>query len=80
MSKLFTSGGQSTGVSASTSVLPMNTHKGLISFMMDWLDLLLVLEREANSKLRRCGFLYGTDISETTEGKGEVRREEKGQI
>ena len=26
MSKLFTSGGQSTGVSASTSVLPMNTQ------------------------------------------------------
>ena len=33
MSQLFTSGGQSIGVSASTSVLPMNT---------DWLDLLAV--------------------------------------
>ena len=39
MSQLFTSGGQSIGVSASTSVLPMNTP-GLISFRMDWLDLL----------------------------------------
>ena len=34
MSQFFTSGGQSTGVSASESVLPM------ISFRMDWLDLL----------------------------------------
>ena len=37
MSQLFASGGQSTGVSASTSVLPMGS--GLISFRMDWLDL-----------------------------------------
>ena len=35
-------GGQSIGVSASTSVLPMNEHPGLISFRMDWLDLLAV--------------------------------------
>ena len=40
MSQLFASGGQSIGVSASTSVLPMNP--GLISFRMDWLDLLAV--------------------------------------
>ena len=40
MSQLFASGGQSTGVSASKSVLPKNT--GLISFRMDWLDLLAV--------------------------------------
>ena len=40
MSQLFTWGGQSIGVSASTSVLPMNP--GLISFRMDWLDLLAV--------------------------------------
>ena len=39
-SQLFTSGGQSVGVSASTSVLPMKTH--VISFRMDWLDLLAV--------------------------------------
>ena len=41
MSQLFASGGQSVGVSASTSVLPINTQK-LISFRMDWLDLLAV--------------------------------------
>ena len=42
MSQLFASGGQSTGVAASTSVLPMNTQDWLISFRMDWLDLLAV--------------------------------------
>ena len=42
MSQFFSSGGQSIGVSASTSVLPMNTQDGLISFRMDWLDLLAV--------------------------------------
>ena len=38
MSQLFTWGGQSIGVSAS----PSNEHAGLISFRMDWLDLLAV--------------------------------------
>ena len=49
MSQLFASGGQSIGVSASASVLPMNTQDwsplgwtGWISFRMDWLDLLAV--------------------------------------
>ena len=37
MSQLFASGGQSIGISASTSVLPIT-----ISFRMDWLDLLAV--------------------------------------
>ena len=49
MSQLFASGGQSTGVSASTSVLPM--HSGLISFRMDWLDL-LVVQRTLKSLLQ----------------------------
>ena len=39
MSQLFASDGQSIAVSASPSVLP-NEHPGLISFRMDWLDLL----------------------------------------
>ena len=38
MSQFFTSDGQSIGVSASASVLPMNT----LSFRIDWLDLLAV--------------------------------------
>ena len=37
ISQLFTSGGQSTDISASVSVLPMN-----ISFRIDWFDLLAV--------------------------------------
>ena len=41
MSQLFAWGAQSIGLSASASVLPMNTQ-GLISFRMDWLDLLAV--------------------------------------
>ena len=41
VSQLFAPGGQSIGVSASTSVLPMN-KPGLISFRMDWLDLFAV--------------------------------------
>ena len=40
VSQFFTSGGQSIGVSASASVLPVNS--GLISFRMDWLYLLAV--------------------------------------
>ena len=49
MSQLFAWGGQSTGVSASASFLPMmlgflpsKEIPGLISFRMDWLDLLAV--------------------------------------
>ena len=42
MCQLFTSGGQSIGVSASTSVLPMNTQDWSISFRIDWFDLLAV--------------------------------------
>jgi len=40
ISQFFASGGQSIGVSASTSVLPMKTQYW--SFRMDWLDLLAV--------------------------------------
>ena len=41
VSQLFTWAGQSTAVSALASFLPKNTH-GLVSFRMDWLDLLAV--------------------------------------
>ena len=40
MSQFFTSGGQS--ISFSFSISPSNEHPGLISFRMDWLDLLAV--------------------------------------
>ena len=42
MSQFITSRGQSTGVSA--SACPSNENSGLISFRMDWLDLLAVQE------------------------------------
>ena len=41
MSQLFASGGQIIVIAASKSVLN-NEHPGLISFRMDWLDLLAV--------------------------------------
>ena len=41
VSQFFTWGGQSIAVSASASVISMNTQ-GLISFRMDWLNLLAV--------------------------------------
>ena len=44
MSQHFAWGSQSIGVSASTPVLPSDEHPGLISFRMDWLDLLAVQE------------------------------------
>ena len=40
MSQLFTSGGQS--ICFSFSISPSNEHPGLVSFRMDWLDLLEV--------------------------------------
>ena len=42
MSQFFASGGQSTGWSFSFSISPSNEYSGLISFRMDWLDLLAV--------------------------------------
>ena len=41
MSQFFASGDQSIGASASASILPMNIQ-GLISFRIDWFDLLEV--------------------------------------
>ena len=41
MSQFFTSGGQSIG-SFSFTISPSNEYSGLISFRMDWLDLLAV--------------------------------------
>ena len=63
MSQLFTWGGQSTGVSASIS--PSNEHPGLISFRMDWMDLLEVqgtLKRLSNTTVQKHQF-FGTQLS-----------------
>ena len=51
MSQFFASGGHSIGASASASGLPMNIHSGLISFRIDWFDLLAV------QGLSKCGYL-----------------------
>ena len=40
MSQLFASGGQSIEVSASIPSIPSIEHSGLISFRIDWFDLL----------------------------------------
>ena len=41
-SQLFASGGQSTGASFSMSISPSSEHSGLISFRIDWFDLIAV--------------------------------------
>ena len=69
MSQLFAWGDQSTGVSALASFLPKNT--GLISFRMDWLDLLAVqgtlksLPQHYSSKpsILRCSALFTVQLS-----------------
>ena len=42
MSRLFTSGGQSIKASASASASVLYEYSGLISFRVDWFDLLAV--------------------------------------
>ena len=42
VSQLFTSGGQSIGVSFSFNISPSNEYSGLIFFRIDWFDLLAV--------------------------------------
>ena len=44
MNRLFTSGGQSIGTSASAFIEYSNEYSGLISFSIDWFDLLAVQE------------------------------------
>ena len=64
MSQLFPSGGQRIGASAWESVLPMNEYSRLISFKMDWLDLLVVqltLKSFLNSSV--LSFLYSPTLT-----------------
>ena len=78
MSQLFASGGQSTGVLASASVLPMNTQDwsplgwtGWISFRMDWLDLLavqgtlksLLQHHSSKASILRCSAFFNIQLS-----------------
>ena len=67
MSQLFTPGGQSFGLSASTSVLPMNTQ----DFRMDWLDLLavqgtlrsLLQQYSSKASILRCSAFFIVQLS-----------------
>ena len=66
MSQLFTSGGQNIGVSASTSVLPMNTQDWSPLEWPGWISLLSKgLSRVfSNTKLQEHQF-FGTQLSES---------------
>ena len=76
MSQFFASSGQSTGVSASTSVLPMNTQD-CISFRMDWLDLLavqgtlksLLQHHSSKASIPQCSAFFVKSNSHMTTGK-----------
>ena len=68
MSQFFASGGQSVGASDSVSVLPMNS--GLISFRIDWLDLLTVQEtlkslqhHNSKSSILQCSPFFMVQLS-----------------
>ena len=71
MSQLFAWGGQSIGVSALTSVPPMNTQDWWISFRMDWLDLLavqgtlksLLQHHSSNASLHWCSAFFTVQLS-----------------
>ena len=78
MSQLFVWGGQSIGVSASVSILPMNTQDwsplgwtGWISFRMDWLDLLavqgtltsLLQHHSSKASILRCSAFFIVQLS-----------------
>ena len=69
MSHLFTSGGQSIGFTFNIS--PSNEHPGLISFRMDWLDLLAVQEtlksllqhHSSKASVLRCSAFFTVQLS-----------------
>ena len=69
MSQLFAWGGQSTGLSAIASFLPK--HPGLISFRMDWLDLLavqgtlksLLQHHSSKALILRCSAFFTVQLS-----------------
>ena len=70
MIQLFAGGDQSIGVSASASVLPINP--GLISFRMDWFDLLevqgtlksLLQYHSSKASILRCSAFFTVQLSQ----------------
>ena len=71
MSWFFTSGGQSIGASFSFKISPSNDHPGLISFRMDWLDLLVVQgtlksllqHHSSKASILRCSAFFTVQLS-----------------
>ena len=69
MSQLFAWSGQSIGISA--SACPSNEHPGLISFRMDWLDLLavqgtlksLLQHHSSKASIFRCSAFFTVQLS-----------------
>ena len=69
MSQLFAWGGQSTGFSF--SIIPSKEHPGLISFGMDWLDLLavqgtlksLLQHRSSKASILQCSAFFTVQLS-----------------
>ena len=91
VSQLFASGGQSIGVSFSFSISPSNEHPGLISFRMDWLDLLAVqgtlknlLQHRSSKASIRCSAFFIVQLSHPhmTTGKtiALIRRTSVGKV
>ena len=70
-SQFFPSGGQRIGVSASSSVLPMNEYSGLMSFRIDWLDLLadqktlksLLQHHSSKASVLQCSAFFMVQLS-----------------
>ena len=71
ISQFFASGGQNIGISASASVLLINEYSGLISFRMDWLDLLavqgtlrsLLQHHSSKASILRCSAFFKVQLS-----------------
>ena len=71
MSQLFAWCRQSTGVSALVSIIPSKEHSGLISFRMDWLDLLavqgtlksLLQHHSSKASILRCSAFFTVQLS-----------------
>ena len=72
MNQFFESGGQRIGVSALASV-PSNEYSGLISFRIDWLDLLavqgtlksLLQHQSSKASILQCSAFFTVQLSYT---------------
>ena len=85
VSQLFASGGQSTG-SFNFNISPSNEHPGLISFRMDWLDLLavksLLQHHSSKASVLRHSAFFTVQLSHPymTTGKTLTRRTLVGKV